>query len=92
VTVQLFIFLLLFAGVVASVALAKGHRWLFIFGLGASVLGASIASAVIGTTLPLWLGWGFLVLYYGVPWTVGVAIGFFVREVFAMWVSSRRSF
>ena len=86
-----FVFLLLCAGVIAAVALRQGHRRLFAFGLIASLVITAVVAATVGLN-PEAPGANalFLILYYGLPWTVGVGLGLLAREAFARWLEWRR--
>jgi hypothetical protein len=93
IPVELLIPLLLLSGVVVSVALPRGHHWLFLFGLVGSVVTATalwVATGYEDVEVPPSYAAVLFVLVYGGLWTLGVAIGFLFREAVGAWTERRR--
>jgi hypothetical protein len=84
--------LLLLSGATVSAALPKGHRWLFILGIVGSAGTAIGLWAVTGYEDfegPPWFAAILLTVLYGAPWSLGVAVGFLLREAVGAWIDRR---
>jgi hypothetical protein len=82
------VFLILLAGVVASVAVRRRHRRLIWFGLVASVTATAVLSAFLGP--PPWVPAVVVTLLFAISWSVGVGVGILARGAFDSWLSWRR--
>jgi hypothetical protein len=83
--------LVLVAGFV-SVVLPRGHRWLFVIGIvgafGVSI-GIWIATGYEAFEGAPWLAALFATALYGGLWSIGVIVGFLLREVVGAWRERR---
>jgi hypothetical protein len=81
--------LLVLAGAGVSAGVPRGHRWLAILGMAGAAVTAIVLSLTgyyEGFEGPAWLAFAVLVVYFGGGWSLGIAVGYLMRE----WLGRRR--